>query len=174
MQLNLWDVGGGGHGRYPQMLQMWCRNALGAIIVCDCTQLSTLDQVQVWKENLDENAVMPDNSPIPCLLVANKSDLLDQKFAVEKIDQDSLDIAWMNYKFIGNIFTSAVTGHNIEEAFDILANTIASHDLKDNLNYVGWSEDHNLRNNASDVEDWQMVQSFYESGSLKIVRLIFL
>lgn len=110
IDLQIWDVGGGGHGKYPALLKMCCRKTVGAVIVCDWTQISTLSQVNYWKDVLDENVVMPDNSPIPVLLIANKVDLIDQIFSSEKVDKESLDNAWFSHRFIDYIYTSAKTG----------------------------------------------------------------
>lgn len=93
VELQLWDAGGSGPGKYPNLLKMCCRKAVGAVIVCDCTQMNTLNKVNYWKDVLDENVVLPDNSPIPTLLVANKSDLLTQMFTMEQVDKESLDLA---------------------------------------------------------------------------------
>ena len=117
IDLQLWDVGGGGHGKYPALLKMSWRKVVGAIIVWDWTQISTLNDVNYWKDILDENAVMPDNSPIPALLVANKSDLLDQMFSAEQVDQESLDNAWFSHRFIDYIYTSAKTGKPLKLPF---------------------------------------------------------
>ncbi len=80
------------------MLKAWWRKAVGALIVCDSTKMKTLDDVKYWKDKLDENAVLPDNLPIPWVLVANKSDLLTDKLSNEKVDKESLDMAWYNHR----------------------------------------------------------------------------
>lgn len=98
MELQLWDAGGGGTGKYPALLKMWWKKAVGAIIVCDCTKMDTLNEVKYWKEILDENVVLPDHSPIPWLLIANKYDLLENTFSMEQIDKESLDLASYNHR----------------------------------------------------------------------------
>ena len=66
-----------------------------------------------WKKSVDETERFLDGKNLPCVLVENKSDLLDQnkvnnltelkKFAKEN-------------EFVGCFRTSAKTGYNIEEA----------------------------------------------------------
>ena len=75
----------------------------------------------------------------------------------------------MNYNFIGNITTSAKTGENIEEAFQMLINNIYKHNLKSVTNFIGWTDD-DTKNNISISASCQNLQSFYESGSFKLNR----
>ena len=60
--------------------------------------MKTLEWVNNWKEILDENEVMPDNSPIPWVLVANKYDKLSEAFTMEQVDQEALDLACYNHR----------------------------------------------------------------------------
>lgn len=38
----------------------------------DVTRAATFDAVIKWKEDLDSKVTLPDGSPIPCMLLANK------------------------------------------------------------------------------------------------------
>lgn len=74
-----------------------------------------------WKKSVDETERFLDGKNLPCVLVENKSDLLDQnkvnnltelkKFAKEN-------------DFVGCFRTSAKTGYNIEEAMSFLIETV--------------------------------------------------
>lgn len=74
-----------------------------------------------WKKSVDETERFLDGKNLPCVLVENKSDLLDQnkvnnltelkKFAKEN-------------EFVGCFRTSAKTGYNIEEAMSFLIETV--------------------------------------------------
>jgi GTPase SAR1 family protein len=56
----------------PASLQIYYRNAIGAIFVFDITNLSTFKVVQFWKAELDENIRLPNGKPLPAVLLANK------------------------------------------------------------------------------------------------------
>lgn len=38
----------------------------------DVTRSATFDAVSKWKKDLDDKVLLPDGSPIPCVLLANK------------------------------------------------------------------------------------------------------
>ena len=58
------------------MPRLFCRHAHGALIVVDLSEKSVLHNTLAWKAQIDENAVLPDGSSVPVLLVGNKLDLL--------------------------------------------------------------------------------------------------
>ena len=157
--IQIWDIGGGGHGKYSSIMKNCCRGALGAIIVCDWVKIDTLDKVQKWKEVIDENSLMPDQSPIPAILIANKSDLLNEMLSSTLVDKNTLDSVSVQNKFIHNIYTSAKTGHNINEAFEILIQAILSHDLENQIQQIGFFDDAIY---CWMDDDDQNYESFYE------------
>ena len=52
--------------------QIYYKNAVGAFIVFDVTNLSTFEKVQMWKSDLDYKVLLPNGKPIPAVLLANK------------------------------------------------------------------------------------------------------
>ena len=54
------------------MTRVYYKEAVGAFIVFDVTRVSTFEAVQKWKNDLDSKVHLPDGSPIPCVLLANK------------------------------------------------------------------------------------------------------
>lgn len=70
VRLQLWDVAG--QERFGSMTRVYFKDALGALICFDVTKLQTFEAVKKWKEDLDSKVSMPDGSPIPTVLVANK------------------------------------------------------------------------------------------------------
>jgi len=54
------------------MTRVYYKEAIGAFIVFDVTRPSTFDAVQKWKTDLDSKVQLPDGSPVPCILLANK------------------------------------------------------------------------------------------------------
>eukprot|EP00730_Choanoeca_flexa_P003980 TRINITY_DN11555_c4_g3_i3.p2 TRINITY_DN11555_c4_g3~~TRINITY_DN11555_c4_g3_i3.p2 ORF type:complete len:168 (+),score=27.55 TRINITY_DN11555_c4_g3_i3:1788-2291(+) len=75
--LALWDIAG--QERFGQLLRVYYKNALACAIVFDVTRPVTFQNVQAWKQQLDDKVFLPDGTPIPAVLMANKCDLTDQR-----------------------------------------------------------------------------------------------
>lgn len=54
------------------MTRVYYKEAVGAFIVFDVTRRNTFESVANWKSDLDSKVQLPDGSPIPCILLANK------------------------------------------------------------------------------------------------------
>lgn len=54
------------------MTRVYYKEAVGAFIVFDVSRQATFDAVVKWKNDLDGKVQLPDGSPIPCILLANK------------------------------------------------------------------------------------------------------
>lgn len=85
-----------------------------SLFVCACA-------VQ-WKREIDSKVTLPDGSPLPVVLLANKCDLPDSR-----VDKESLDAFCTEHGFIGWYETSAKSNHNIEESVKGLVSNILSH-----------------------------------------------
>eukprot|EP00118_Oscarella_pearsei_P008175 m.41337 g.41337 ORF g.41337 m.41337 type:complete len:207 (+) comp33135_c0_seq3:276-896(+) len=72
-KINLWDIVG--QERFRSMTRSFYKMASGAFILCDVTQVETLDQAIVWKKDVDDKVALPSGQSLPCLLLANKIDL---------------------------------------------------------------------------------------------------
>ena len=70
---------------------------------------------------MDESATFLDGGKIPCLLVENKVDLLDDSNAVNCTELDEFA---KNNEFCGSFRTSAKTGVNISESMEYLIRNI--------------------------------------------------
>lgn len=64
-----------GQERFGNMTRVYYKEAVGAFIVFDVTRSATFDAVIKWKQDLDSKVQLPNGSPIPCILIANKVDL---------------------------------------------------------------------------------------------------
>ena len=49
----------------------------------DITQKKTLEETKKWKAVIDENALFIDDTPLPCILVQNKIDLVSEKEIID-------------------------------------------------------------------------------------------
>lgn len=81
--------------------------ATGALVVCDITRKSTLDNLDEWLSSLFEIA-----GEVPIIFLANKNDL----DYMAEFGEDELKAVASKYKS-PHYFTSAKTGDKVEEAF---------------------------------------------------------
>jgi Ras-related protein Rab-32 len=90
IRLQLWDIAGSlkkklkikpsfkyflltsGQERFGNMTRVYYKEAVGAFIVFDVTRTATFEAVLKWKADLDSKVQLPDGTPIPCVLLANK------------------------------------------------------------------------------------------------------
>ncbi|XP_020717147.1 ras-related protein Rab-38 isoform X3 [Ceratitis capitata] len=123
VRLQLWDIAG--QERFGNMTRVYYKEAVGAFIVFDVTRSGTFDCVSKWKEDLDSKVQLPDGSPIPCILLANKCDQEKQGIVTspEKMDEYVRENG-----FVGWYETSAKENINIDEAARALVNKILLND----------------------------------------------
>lgn len=143
VRLQLWDIAG--QERFGSMTRVYYKDAVGAFIVFDVNVPKTFDAVARWKADLDSKVSLSDGSKIPCLLLANKCDLVKRS---EK-DEEALREYSKRNGFIGCLYTSPKDNINVEQAARLLVREImrrqesldqvdrANHDtilMTDNLN----------------------------------------
>jgi len=117
IDLQLWDIAG--HERYGNMLRVFFRFAIGAIVCFDISRPSTLDNVKKWRDDINDKVELPNGKPIPMILLANKCDLPDisiDKDKMSKFARDNGFFAWFE--------TSAKENKNIDKAIDTLTDEI--------------------------------------------------
>ncbi|KAJ8974285.1 hypothetical protein NQ317_013174 [Molorchus minor] len=122
IRLQLWDIAG--QERYGNMTRVYYKEAVGAFIVFDVTRKNTFDSVINWKTDLDSKVQLPDGSPIPCVLLANKCDQLRESLTSNK----ALDDYCRENGFTAWFETSAKDNINIDEAAKSLVETILEQD----------------------------------------------
>lgn len=108
------------------MTRVYYKEAVGAFIVFDVTRSATLDAVVKWKQDLDSKVQLPDGSPIPCVLLANKCD--QQKEGLVN-SPAKMDEYCKEKNFAGWFETSAKENINIEEAARFLVNKVSNNCL---------------------------------------------
>ncbi|KZC12419.1 PREDICTED: uncharacterized protein LOC107190506 [Dufourea novaeangliae] len=123
IRLQLWDIAG--QERFGNMTRVYYKEAVGAFIVFDVTRSATLDAVVKWKQDLDSKVQLPDGSPIPCVLLANKCDqqregLVNSPTKMEEYCKEKNFAGWFE--------TSAKENINIEEAARFLVSKILQND----------------------------------------------
>lgn len=129
IRLQLWDIAG--QERMGNMTRVYYKEAVGAFIVFDVTRPATFDSVANWKSDLDSKVVLPDGSPIPCVLLANKCDqpkegLVNYPNKMNEYCHQNGFTAWFE--------TSAKIDKNIDEAAKALVEKILLMDSLINAN----------------------------------------
>lgn len=119
ISLQLWDIAG--HERFGAMTRVYYRFAIAAVVCFDISRPSTLDNVKKWRDDINDKVVLPDGSPIPMLLLANKCDLPDISIDREKMDRFARENG-----FIGWFSTSAKDNTGIDESFEFLVDRVVS------------------------------------------------
>ncbi|XP_021482222.1 ras-related protein Rab-32 [Meriones unguiculatus] len=110
VRLQLWDIAG--QERFGNMTRVYYKEALGAFVVFDLSRSSTFEAVLKWKSDLDNKVHLPNGSPIPAVLLANKCDQKkDNNQSPSQMDQFCKD-----HGFTGWFETSAKDNINIDEA----------------------------------------------------------
>ena len=69
-----------------------------------------------WKQSVDGTVQFLDGGKIPCLLIENKLDLVDE----QNLNNPGLEEFEKNREFCGSFKTSAKTGVNIAESMEYL------------------------------------------------------
>jgi len=113
VKLQIWDTAG--QERFRTITSSYYRGAQGIILVYDCTDKESFNNVKQWMGEIDRYACENVNK----LLVGNKCDLVAEKtvdVAAAKEFADSYDIPFIE--------TSAKTAHNVEKCFVQMATSI--------------------------------------------------
>ncbi|MGB0385338.1 MAG: GTP-binding protein [Ardenticatenaceae bacterium] len=116
MNMLLWDLEGGEGFKKVQL--DYLRGATGALIVCDLTRRDTLAAFERFARQL--RALNPN---MPIVLIGNKVDLATQR-AISGTKLEALS------KTLGApyVLTSAKTGTQVDDAFEVLSNLIMDAD----------------------------------------------
>jgi len=111
--LMLWDIMG--QNTFDIPLELYFRDATGAIFVCDSTRYDTLKHLdEEWIPLMTEIT-----GDIPFIVAANKHDLTDQV----QVEDAELNMLCEKYG-CGFVYTSAKTGDSVEDAFQSLGRRI--------------------------------------------------
>lgn len=107
--------------RFGNMTRVYYKEAVGAFIVFDVSRPGTFEAVTKWKNDLDSKVSLPDGSPVPVVLLANKSDGKKEGTAA---NAKALDNFCAECGFSGWYYTSAKENQNVEDAARFLISKI--------------------------------------------------
>lgn len=116
VNLHIWDIAG--QTTFSLMRKRFLVGAHIAILVYDRTDKESFNHMDFW---IREVAEAGESGIIPLIIVGNKSDLEDDivvfNIDVQRYAQELRDRQWSVSSFIHKLYTSALTGRNIDELF---------------------------------------------------------
>ena len=108
--LQLWDLGG--QERFRHLLEHYVMGARGALLLVDLTNLPKMEKIIEWV-----NIVRMHDINLPLILVGTKLDLEE---AIVLDDETAYNIK-DTFHMLDYIKTSAKTGDNVDQVFELLA-----------------------------------------------------
>ena len=121
----IWDLAG--QGTFNQVRSMYYRGVFGALVVFDVTRKNSFDNLSSWIKELYKNS---NRGAVPIVILGNKYDLFDEdedhvknveindmiEILNKELKDENFNVTYLN--------TSALTGLNIENAFESLGSNI--------------------------------------------------
>lgn len=152
IRLQLWDIAG--QERLRQLNRVFYNEASGCITVYDVTRSDTLEAVAKWKEEIDLKVQLPNGEPIPCVLFANKCDLLenDDNDLTSKgpaITKEVMEDYSKKYGFIDWFFTSARDNVNLEDGTRRLVEKILQNNENHGVNSANKRDGNSVKLNQA-------------------------
>ncbi|MHA2171656.1 MAG: Rab family GTPase [Candidatus Kariarchaeaceae archaeon] len=129
----IWDLAG--QSTFSQVRSMYYKGCFGGLLVFDRTRPSSFENLTHWIREMEKNT---GRGAVPIIVLGNKYDLVDTSDEVveqEKIDQFISEMNENSEKkgfSVHYLDTSALTGLNVDKAFETLGITI--------LNWLGVSD----------------------------------
>ena len=108
VQLQMWDTAG--EERFRSISPTFFRGTEACILVYDCTNRDSLNNLVVWRNDLIANVPQAAGKTFPFIVFANKSDLAAESGKVSKEEAEEL----LHFPVFE---VSAKTGENIDDGF---------------------------------------------------------
>ncbi|MEJ2250213.1 MAG: GTP-binding protein [Candidatus Lokiarchaeota archaeon] len=123
--LNIWDFAG--EEKFRVLFPSYVSGASGSLMLYDITSKQSLEDLNDWVNVINSAP----NRPKTNILIEAKADLEDQRIVPR---EKGLEV-FKKHKFKGELLsTSAKTGKNVEEAFQMLGREILENSLKKCIN----------------------------------------
>jgi len=116
VKLLVWDLAG--QARFDFIRSSYYKGSKGALLVFDTTRKSTWLELPNWIKETESALGLR----IPIVLLANKVDLVEERVITQEMALAFVEENNLN----GYIETSALTGQNVHESFEMLAKTTIS------------------------------------------------
>ena len=113
VKLQVWDTAG--QERFRTITQTYYKGAMGIILAYDCTDENSFSNIRNWIKQIETHAA----KDVAKVLVGNKCDKQDEKVISAEQGQQLADEYGLKF-----FETSALSGHNINDLFYDIAQTI--------------------------------------------------
>ncbi|XP_062522835.1 ras-related protein Rab-7L1-like [Corticium candelabrum] len=127
IKLQLWDITG--QESAAQFTSACYRGAAGCIIMFDLTDRQSFKDVRKWKLDLD-SIVRNRGKNLPCLLLANKSDLGQRCATIDEINAMSKDNGFSNWIAI-SVKENKLVSQSMDRLVDILIAEDVGNDVEE-------------------------------------------
>jgi small GTP-binding protein len=112
--VQLWDIGAQQY--FKRFRKIYYAGAEAAFIVFDLTSRESFENVKSWYEEISE---LIEEKDIPIVVIGNKSDLTEQRLiSTEEGEELAKSLSEYGSSYIE---TSALTGNNVKDAFELIA-----------------------------------------------------
>ncbi len=122
----IWDLAG--QESFKKVRSMYYKGCFGALLVFDMTRRSSFENLDIWLKELYRHS---GRGKVPVIVLANKADLAEQR---EVTPEEAMEYVVKLQKSVAKegievnyLETSALTGLNVEEAFNMLGESIMKH-----------------------------------------------
>lgn len=115
IKLEIWDTAG--QEKYRSMIRSFFKNAKAVILVFDLTSKQSLDTLGDWLKEVDNDS----SSGVTKIILANKADLTTERISSDIVGFAIQTLTKTYSNIIGYMEVSALTGENINESFQTLA-----------------------------------------------------
>ena len=157
-RLKIWDTCG--EERFRSITKQYFKDTQGAILIFDLTKKSTFDKLNVWLEDLNDNA--PEDVVI--ILVGNKMDIKDRKIY---LSDDAKKFALKNK--MPYIEVSAKEGTNIFYLFETLCNKL----INKNNNKINLKLNSEKKRNKIKEELFNIKKNNEKNKNIELDKKIF-
>lgn len=120
-RIQLWDLAG--QDKNATITKIFAKDAHGCVVLSDATNKATLEETIKWKKSVDDSSTFIDGGQIPCILIQNKIDLIEDQSKVEEIKQRMTTFCEKN-NFVNGFVTSVKEGINVDESMKYLIDLI--------------------------------------------------
>ena len=120
-RVQLWDIAGQDKG--GSMTKIFAKDSHGCVILSQVDKPETMEDTIKWKKSVDDSSTFIDGGQIPCILIQNKIDLIEDQSKVEEIKQRMTTFCEKN-NFVNGFVTSVKEGINVDESMKYLIDLI--------------------------------------------------
>ena len=113
--LLIWDIAG--QDKFSRMRKNFYLGAQGIFLVFDLTSNETLENIEKWYNDIRN--IIPSHKSLLGFVIGNKNDLIDERAVGEEEAR-----AFAKKLDLGYFETSALTGENVQEAFQSIAKSL--------------------------------------------------